>query len=195
MKVYPRLNYMGDVYRPSDDSWLLTAVLDVRNLRGEICIDLGAGSGVLGIYALLNSICERVVLVDIDENAVNSVEQNLHLNGVHHFGIPVLSDTTFIREGSVDMVLANPPYLPAYDPLNLDVATEGGPLGFEKVLYFIEYAKKALRPGGRLILVYSSLSSPDIVEEHIIKSGFKVVFTIKKEFFFETLFSVECVKD
>jgi release factor glutamine methyltransferase len=69
---YPLLKYIGEVYRPSEDSWLLVSLLSERKPSGNICLDLGSGSGIIGLYALLNGFCDRVVFVDIDEDAVKS---------------------------------------------------------------------------------------------------------------------------
>lgn len=194
MKVLPALKFVGDVYRPSDDTWLIIEVIDARKPRGDICLDLGAGTGVLGIYAILNNLCKRVVFIDISEDAVEAVKINLEANNVQPLGIPVLTDYIAIKESAVDVVLANPPYLPIHDPRHVDIATEGGPRGFETIAYFIEYAKETLRSRGRLIMVYSSLSSPRIVNKLVAGAGFKAAFTTKRKFFFETLFATEYVK-
>lgn len=193
MGLYPKLEYVGDVYRPSDDTWLLIKVLEARRPRGELCLDLGAGSGVLGIYAILNGICRRVVFVDIVEDAVYSVTVNTTINGVEHSSVVLWSDDFALRENSFDVVLANPPYLPA-DFHVVDIAVEGGLEGYETAVYFINYAKLVLRPGGKLYLVYSSLTKPEVILEHLERSGFRVDYEVEKRFFYEVIYVVECVK-
>ena len=61
-------------------------------------MDLGAGSGVLGIYTLLNKICKRVVFVNIDEDAVYTTKQNTEINNVNPYSIIALSDNIVLRE-------------------------------------------------------------------------------------------------
>ena len=156
-------------------------------------MDLGAGSGVLGIYTLLNKICKRVVFVNIDEDAVYTTKQNTEINNVNPYSIIALSDNIVLREGSMDILLPNPLYLPVYDTKQLDVATEGGIEGYETILYSIEISRHVLRNNGKLYLVYSSLSKPNAIHDYLVKQGFKLN-KIKTKYFFEILFGVERVK-
>jgi release factor glutamine methyltransferase len=183
------------VYRPSDDSWLVVELLDSIKPKADLCMDLGCGSGVLGLHALLKEYCEKVIFIDIDEDALNTVRENTVLNNAAGKSIILSSDTgTSIRESSIDLVLANPPYLPAWSGSIEDIATEGGVHGYEAILYFIDVAWYVLKPGGLLVLVYSSLSNPLVVEEYLSKKGFSRVASITKNMFFETLYSVGVVK-
>jgi release factor glutamine methyltransferase len=193
MPLMPRLCYVGNVYKPSDDTWLLIETLEKRKPRGYTCLDLGSGTGILGLYALLNGYCRRVVFIDIDEDAVESTRGSVELNNVGG-GIVVQTDTYVLREGSFDLVLANPPYLPSEEGAPHDVAVDGGLEGWETVVYFIEYASKALRTGGLLYLVYSSFTKPEVVMTALKANGFKLNYALHKHFFFEELYSVECVK-
>ena len=194
MSKYPLLKYIGEVYRPSEDSWLLVSLLSERKPSGNICLDLGSGSGIIGLYALLNGFCDRVVFVDIDEDAVKSTSLNAQLNDITYQGIIVQSDGVCVRGECFETVFANPPYLPAHDPVRIDTATEGGLEGYETILYFIDYAKISLKRNGLLYLVYSSLSKPDIVVNYLEKSGFKINIVKSKHFFFETIYVAECVR-
>lgn len=189
----PRLEYVGDVYRPSDDTWLLLGVIEKSGLREKLCLDLGAGSGILGIFALLNGACERVIFIDVMEDAAETTEINVKINGVHHLSIVVLSDDVVVEE-VVDAVFANPPYLPAYNSRRADIATEGGPEGYETVMYFIYFANMALKHGGKLYLTYSSLSKPEIIQGFLKVCGFRVNYMESNHFFYETIYVVECVK-
>ncbi|MEM4224811.1 MAG: methyltransferase [Desulfurococcaceae archaeon] len=190
----PKLEYLGDVYRPGDDTWLLIDLIDAVKPRGELCVDLGAGSGVLGLYTLLNVSCNRVVFIDVSEEAVASIKVNVFLNNVVHRSLVVLSDAISLRNGVADIVLANPPYLPAYSSTIVDIATEGGIEGYETILYFLEYASSVLKPGKELFIVWSSLSKPEVVERYLELHGFRIVDTMHKHFFYETLIASRCVK-
>lgn len=191
---YPSLSYVGDVYRPSDDTWLIIDTIENRNPRGDLCLDLGSGSGVLGLFLLLNNLCRRVVFVDISEDAVESTKLNTLLNNVMHLSLIVLSDEKTLRERSIDVVLSNPPYLPIRDPGRVDIAVEGGLEGYETVLYFIEYASEVLVNRGLFYLVYSSLSRPEYIVDQLGKRGFNIEYSNSRRFFFETIYVVECVK-
>jgi len=190
---HPVLKYLGDVYRPSDDSWMIINALFERKQRGDLCVDLGSGSGVLGLYALLNGFCQRVVFIDIAEDAVETTRLNIVENNAW-MSIVVQGDGSVIREFSIDIVFANPPYLPAFKGVVEDIATEGGIEGYEAILEFIDYAWLMLKNNGVLFLVYSSLSKPEVVVRHLEVKGFKIKYSHTKNFFFETLYLVECVK-
>lgn len=196
MRAEPRLEYLGDVYKPSDDTWLLLGVLEGSSAHGDTCVDLGCGSGVLGIYALLNSRCKRVVFIDVQDDAVKTTSVNVALNGVAAFSVVIQSDACDplpIRPSSVDIVLANPPYLPAEDHAARDEAVNGGVEGYEKALCFIRASTSILRQCGRLYLVYSSLSKPSIIRSQLERLGYTVTLERTRNFFFETLTALEGV--
>ncbi len=188
-----KLVFVGDVYRPSDDTWLALKLLDSLKPKAGLCVDLGCGSGILGLYGLIKGYCERTVFVDIDEDALATTLRNIPLNNAQARSIVVSSDNAVLH-GAADLVLANPPYLPAAEGKVLDAATEGGVHGYEAVLHFINVAHEVLRPGGLLILVYSSLSNQLVVEEHLSRKGFTMVAFTSKNMFYETLYVAGVVK-
>lgn len=190
----PKLEFIGRVYRPSDDTWLAINLLDRVKPPGDICLDLGCGSGVLGLYAILNGYCKRVVFVDIDHDAVETANLNTLINKVQHRSLVALADDVVLYPNSVDVVLANPPYLPANEEGVVDKAVEAGPEGYEVALYFIDYASTVLKSGGYLILVYSSLSKPQVIQDYLKFKGFKVSHVLQKQFFIETIYAVGCIK-
>ena len=108
MSKYPVLNYVGDVYIPSEDTWLLLDLIKERVPKGNLCLDLGAGSGVLGLYALLNELCGRVLFIDIENDAVETACLNIQLNDVSARSIVVQSNNISIREESIDVVFQIP---------------------------------------------------------------------------------------
>jgi len=196
MRTIPKLEYFGDTYRPSDDTWLLLGVFENSGASGDLCMDLGCGSGVLGIYSLLNKKCKRVIFVDVQEDAVKTTSFNIVLNGVEVFSIILQSDACYVspfRERSVDIVLANPPYLPLQEDNSRDITIEGGIEGYEKILCFINMAASVLKPNGLFYLVYSSLSKPEIIQLHLEKLGFKIISSRSRNFFFESLTAIEGV--
>jgi len=196
MHTTPKLEYFGNTYRPSDDTWLLLDIFKTGSTSGDLCVDLGCGSGVLGIYSLLSKKCKRVVFIDVQEDAVKTTSFNTVLNSVEVFSIILQSDACYtlpLREKSVDIVLANPPYLPLQDNASPDITTESGIEGYEKVLCFTNMAASLLKLNGLLYLVYSSLSKPEIIQSHLEKLGFRIISSRSKNFFFESLIAIEGV--
>lgn len=82
----------------------------------EKILDLGSGTGILSIAALLlgagNAWC-----VDIEETAVQSCAQNCRLNGVNEQVVHVCGTLEVLQEGDFDLILAN-----IYGDILLDVA-------------------------------------------------------------------------
>ena len=73
---------------------------------GDTVLDVGCGSGILGIAALLCG-ADRAVGVDIDEKAVDTARENATLNGVGDRFTPVCGSFTEKVEGKYNIVLAN----------------------------------------------------------------------------------------
>ncbi len=90
----------------------LTAI-EAMELEGARVLDMGCGSGILGIAAALLG-ASQITMVDIDENAVKTAGENALLNGVlpedmHLFSGDVIQDAElegYIGHG-FDIVLAN----------------------------------------------------------------------------------------
>jgi len=84
---------------------LVLLMLDQQVAGGERVLDVGCGSGVLSIAALLLGAASAMA-VDIDEDAVVVARRNAEINGVaSHIEVSArpLSDL----EGAYDIVLAN----------------------------------------------------------------------------------------
>lgn len=74
--------------------------------QGDTVLDVGCGSGILGIAALLTG-ASSAVGVDIDEVAVRTAEENAELNGVGDRFTAICGSFTEKVEGKYDIVLAN----------------------------------------------------------------------------------------
>ncbi len=136
-------------------------------------LDLGTGSGVLAIHAALRG-AGRVVAVDVSRRAVLAARANGRLNGVRVVG----------RRGDLfgavgperfDLIVSNPPYLPGPEPdlpdRGLARAWEGGPRGRAFIDRICAGAPAHLRPGGRVLLVHSSLCSEAETAERLSDAG------------------------
>jgi release factor glutamine methyltransferase len=75
-------------------------------------LDLGCGTGVLGIAALMTSEPMRAILLDLDWAAAACARRNLTRLGLAERGKAVRSDGALsIRGSSVDLLIANLPYV------------------------------------------------------------------------------------
>jgi 16S rRNA (guanine1207-N2)-methyltransferase len=101
-------------------------------------VDLGCGSGALGIAAALAAPRGRVLLVDSNLRAAALAQRNAIANGAAARALAVAGfDLAAVRPGSIDLALANPPY---YSDFRISEI-------------FIAESFRVLKPGGALYLV------------------------------------------
>jgi release factor glutamine methyltransferase len=139
---------------------MLAAQVDAERPGPETSVlDLCTGSGVLAIHAALRG-AGRVVAVDVSRRAVLAVTLNSRLNGVR---VTARRGDLYGPVGGerFDLITSNPPYLPSPDPelprRGLARATEAGPRGRAFIDRICAQAPDHLRPGGRVLIVHSSL--------------------------------------
>jgi len=194
---WAQLAVFESVYEPSDDTWLLINFVEKR-LKDRVldaCLDLGCGTGVIGLFLLSRGFCRVVVFSDIAESAVENTRYNILLNSLGFRAMIVASDVfgDALREESFDLIASNPPYLPGVPRESYELALLGGLKGYETILEFIEIAERILRRRGLLYIVYSSLSKPEVVEDRLSES-FEIKARDSKAFFYETIYVVEAEK-
>jgi len=129
--------------------------------RARRAVDIGCGSGAIGVtWALERPGC-AVWASDISEAAVRVARENADaLGAVARFAVCDLG-AAFGPEGCFDLVLSNPPYIPQPEGPALQreirehephVALFGGPTGVEIYERLIADARRLLAPGGWLIM-------------------------------------------
>jgi release factor glutamine methyltransferase len=134
---------------------------NIPSLRGKTVVDLGTGSGLLGIVAKLQG-AERVYLVDSFDKAVALARENAKRNGIEH-GVEVLQtgEDMFpaMAPGSADVILSNPAQLPLPEPDRANSPFYAGPDGRAMIDALIEQAPDKLSPSGRLLMTHNSMAN------------------------------------
>ncbi|TQS77511.1 MAG: modification methylase HemK [Methanomassiliicoccales archaeon Mx-03] len=185
MEYDPSIDIAEDpeVYPPSDDSILLIESLDV--IPREKVLEVGCGSGVVSIHCAKNG-C-YVTAVDVNPRAVELARRNSVANGTD---IRVLeSDVYGNVDGVFDTIVFNLPYLPVDEEGLLAKAWSGGPDGLGPLPRLLEGAPDHLIPGGRVVVVVSSLTEPRALEEAL--EGYEVRTIGEQRLFFERLSVLE----
>ncbi|MGD0423629.1 MAG: HemK2/MTQ2 family protein methyltransferase [Candidatus Bathyarchaeia archaeon] len=174
----------GGVYAPSDDTFLMIDALSTMPLRGKEVLDLGTGSGMLGLFCA--KMGARVTVADIEDSVLEKVRAaarrlNLVIEAVRS---SIFSSVT----ARFDVVLFNPPYLPS-DEIK-DLAVDGGNEGRHLVDRFLEELSPHLKEDGCALLLVSSLNDP----RAIIDSHRELSFSIaaSRSLFFEELQVLLC---
>jgi len=110
----PRFIQGTPVFKLGTDVVLLAHFTNTARMTRAV--DLGSGTGVLGILLAMDTPTLTFDAVDILPEAVALTGENARLNGVGDRVIPHLADICAIREtlpaGAYDLVVSNPPYFP-----------------------------------------------------------------------------------
>ncbi|MGE0239858.1 MAG: peptide chain release factor N(5)-glutamine methyltransferase [Parvibaculaceae bacterium] len=159
--------------RPDTETLIEAALALMPADRACRIIDLGTGSGIIGVTLLAERPEAEAVMTDISAEALAVARENAGRHGV-------LGRSAFIQgswfagvEGRFDLVLSNPPYIPqailptlAPEVRNFDpeAALVGGPDGLQPYREIARMAAPFLVPQGRLILEIGEGQAPEIEE-------------------------------
>jgi len=153
------------VYQPEADTYLLLDAARLELRPGDRVLEVGTGSGCIAReLAKVTS----TVATDINPHAARCA---------HTAGIDVVRCNLIdpIR-GMFDLIIFNPPYLPTEPHERIDdwleYALDGGETGRETIERFAAGVPRVLGPGGRILLLISSLTGPENVETLFASAGF-----------------------
>ena len=183
-----------NVYGPSDDSYLAADFIakEVRKRRdkGLEVLDMGTGSGIIGITVGKEKNVGSITFSDINTYALELAEKNLDRNKekISAKSRFVLSDMFARLDDNFDVIIFNPPYLRS-EPSGKDGKEwwDGGTDGVEVAMRFLDEAIKHLKHNGSIFLVHSSLSDIGKLKIHIEDLGLKELSSMSSHFFFETI--------
>jgi release factor glutamine methyltransferase len=153
-----RLVRVPGVYGPCRDSELLAHAVRSEVRPADRVLDVFTGSGFQAITAAQAG-AARVTAVDVARRAVLGTRLNARLNGVR---VEALRGSLFEPLGArtFDLIVANPPYVPTVDDGPVRGAArawEGGGDGRHLLDLLIDGLPSHLAPGGRVLIVHSSL--------------------------------------
>lgn len=124
------------------------------NFRPKSVVDVGAGSGVGGLFAAkVFSSMEEIILADINERALQFAQVNAALNDLA-FAECRYSDVLANVDQPADLIVSNPPYL--VDQSRRTYRHGGGDWGCDLAVRIVEQSLARLTDGGRLLLYTGS---------------------------------------
>ncbi len=150
--------------RPETEGVVDHVLAAVDAAPAPVVVDLGCGSGAIGLSIAAERPGTEVHLVDVSRDAVAVTRANLAGLGVGGRTVTVHEGSWFAPlpatlAGRVDVVVANPPYVAAHETLPPVVADweppgalVAGPTGLEAVEEILAAVHTWLRPGGLVVL-------------------------------------------
>lgn len=154
--------------RPGVFSWehldeattILGECMDVR--AGDDVLDLGCGSGPLGMLAARLTVTGHVCMVDVDTEAVRCAARAVERASLMNCDVLTSDVASAVLDRRFDLVVTNPPFHVGKGT-DLDVPAQ-----------FIADAWQVLKPGGRLALV----ANRTLPYERIIQERFGNLVTL-----------------
>jgi release factor glutamine methyltransferase len=173
------------IYEPREDSCLLAAAVK-KHAYGNL-LEIGTGSGVLAITSAKNKRVKNVIATDINKKAVAVAKKNAASAKIKK--IKFITSDLFknLPPQRFDTIIFNPPYLPR-DKEFYDKTIHGGKKGYEIIEKFLNSCSSYLKPKGIILLLFSSLTKKERVDEIISSYCYDKELLHQKQIFFETLY-------
>lgn len=135
------------------DSYRFADLIEAEpGVAGGVIVDIGTGAGVGAIVAATLCPGARVWMTDVNPKALRLAGVNARAAGVAIRAVE--SDTLDSVPGTIDLALANPPYI--IDPAGRTYRDGGAMYGGQVSVDMARMAVERLAPGGRLILYTGS---------------------------------------
>ncbi|MEY3815546.1 MAG: Release factor glutamine methyltransferase [Pseudomonadota bacterium] len=164
----------------ADTEILIEKALSKINARDHTeILDLGCGTGVIGITIALERSLSKVTLIDQSQHAIQNTKANQMLHQVTNTMIQKSDWFSALYQTKFDVILSNPPYLEDNDPhLSQGLEDEpldalvSGPTGIEAIQYIIENAKNHIKPSGWLFIEHG-YNQAIILKDLFEKNGYQ----------------------
>ncbi|MFX1337819.1 MAG: methyltransferase [Promethearchaeota archaeon] len=219
IKVFPDpvIDYdFENVYRPADDTYLIVDYFKYHidsyffdgialEKIGKI-LDMGTGTGYIALsLQIIKTIIPRfnpkIYASDILEEAIILSKHNERLNSfdseIEFINSDLFNSFPFTLKHSFDVIIFNPPYLPSSNIIQkdkikkkIDYSWDGGELGFETFLRFLDEAKDFLKlnSNSRIYYVNSNRINLEQFNQLIFKKGYKRTYLNKIHVFHEDIY-------
>lgn len=175
-------------YEPREDSTLLETYVR-QHAKGNV-LDMGTGSGIQTITAAHSNKVNSVLALDVQKKTIEYCRQCIK-NKKIRFAVSdlfeIFKKDKRLMNKKFDAIIFNPPYLP--DELKIkDLTIEGGKKGYEVLEKFLNNVNNYLKNEGIILIVFSSLTKKEKVNEFIKNNLLEFELLEKQHYLFEDLY-------
>lgn len=170
----------------ADTELIVSKAIELIGGRQTQVLDLGTGSGAIGIAVAAHCPNANVFGFDISAEALHIAGKNRAKHALNNFQLLRGKWLSALADSCLDMVLTNPPYVETHDRRLEEteiaheprLALDGGIDGMQAIQQIIPQAFPALRIGGYLLLEHG-YNQAQKVTALLSKNGFSGVQTLK----------------
>lgn len=164
LKIIQNSNY----FKFGNDSVFLADFAKVR--KGDFIVDFGSGSGVIPLLLAFKKEPDKIIGIEIQEKMVELSKRSVEMNELQSTIEIIKGDfsqaSNFISPGAVDLILSNPPYMPA-DKGKI-TAGKAKAIARHEIYANLEdvvrEGAKLLRFGGKMALVHRSFRLAEVID-------------------------------
>lgn len=170
------LNVGKGVFIPRPETEIVTQIaidaLNLSELENPIAVDLGTGSGAIALSLHVEVPKAKVHAIEKSEDAFDFTKRNFEKYAGAELVLGDLADSFNALNGSVSVVISNPPYIPnSMVPIDPEVhlhepslALYGGDDGLDVIRVLSTVAKRLLLEGGMLVIEHADTQSVMVCE-------------------------------
>lgn len=207
--IIPSLS--DSVYEPAEDSFLLLDCLELciselQLQKFPIVCEIGSGSGIVSTFLKAHVFPQGLFFAtDVNPNACEAILATVKANCSEQrfdtFDAMQMSLTTGIKKNLIDVLIFNPPYVPAEqvpkipetldDYTWLDLALLGGEDGMEVTWIVLLNLEHILSKDGVAYILFCARNNPDQVSSVMEERGWATRVVEKRKAGWEVLSVIE----
>ena len=189
-----------NVYEPREDTFLAAMVVEgeLSNCKKKSLsvLDMGTGTGLIGMVAAQNMKVSKVTFADINAEAIKIARENCNRNGKKLKAKCIFKRSNIFSniDGKFDILTFNTPYLPSDEVSGKELISkswDGGEEGIAQAIKFIQGLKMHMKQQGSAIIVVSSFGNLRKLRKTMSENNLTSTTKAKRHIFFEDIVVLE----